>query len=698
MSLVKSPNRFFGLHNHSVFSNFDGLGYPDDHFKFCIENGLDGHAITDHGHLNSYAHAQLWVEEWTKKNKDKHFKYIPGVEAYFHPDLEQWQRDKALAEQSKIDKKTARLLQTKQEKLQSKLIAVTDGSDETESIEMSNSLTIEDEEESKSTKHFNPVNRRHHLVILPKSQKGLQKIFAAVSESYLKGFYRFPRMDSRTLREAGKDGDLVITSACIAGFPAFEVFQQIQQLKFDELNEKLLDDSVLLEKCITSIGNVYDLMTSCVGKGNYYLELQFNKLPAQNLVNRAIIEFARRSGQTKQLVVTCDAHYYNPDVWREREIYKKLGFMNYKGVDPDSIPKSRDELKCELYPKNATQVWDEYLRSKVNTSFYDDDLIRDAIERTHDIAHNVIGETQPDRTSKLPNEKLIPKDTTAFNYLVKLCKEGIVKRGFQNDVRYIDRLKEELGVIKKMKNAEYFITYQKVCELARKRVLLGAGRGSGGGSLINYVLYITDLDPIKWDLPFSRFISVYRQGAPDIDCVNFNHLVIMGDGSYKLAGEIVIGDEVLGGDNKPHKILETWMRGSKHGELALEIFVKSNDGTYGCIDVVPNHKFVLSDENTVKACELKVGDKLMSAYNVEVCEIRTSLKTDQLYVDVTVEGDHRFHVVPFNVDENELVLTNTNSYCNGIIPNTFIACGESNQFCSEWCESMNGYVTYENYI
>jgi DNA polymerase III alpha subunit len=687
MSEIKSPNTFFGLHNHTTFSTYDGLGYPDDHFKFCMENGLDGHAITDHGHLNSYAHAQLWVEDWNKKNKEKPFKYIPGVEAYFHPDLEQWKRDKEAFDQSKIDKKAANLLKTKQEKLQSKLIAVTDGDDETESIEMSNALTVEDEEESKSTKNFNPVNRRHHLVILPKSQKGLQKIFAAVSKGYMQGFYRFPRIDSRVLKEAGKDGDLVVLSACIAGSPAFEVFQQVQQVKFDELSEKLLDDPVLLEKCVTSIGNVYDLMTSCVGQGNYYLELQFNKLPAQNLVNRAIIEFAKRSGQTKQLVVTCDAHYYNPDVWREREIYKKIGFMNYKDVDPNSIPKSRDELKCELYPKNATQVWNEYHRSKANTSFYDDELIRDAIERTHDIAHKVIGETPPDRTSKLPSEKLVPKDETAFQHLVKLCKEGIVKRNLHNDIRYVERLKEELGVIKKMKNAEYFVTYQKVTELARKRVLLGCGRGSGGGSLINYVLYITDLDPIKWDLPFSRFISVYRQGAPDIDCVNFDHLVIMADGTHKLAGEIMIGDEVLGGDNKPHKVLETWMRGSKHGEIPLEIFVKADNEIYGCIDVVPNHKFITNNGDIVKANELKVGDKLMSSSEVEIVEIRFSAKTDQLYVDITVEDDHRFHVIPFNCVVNELEIMNTYSYCNEMIPNTFIMCGEGENYCNASCES-----------
>jgi len=467
--------------------------------------------------MSSYAHAQLWVENWNKSNKDTPFKYIPGVEAYFHPDLAQWQRDKEADDASKDDKKLAKKLAEKQEKLQTKIVVTVDSSDETEEIEMTNALTVENEDETKSSKHFNPLNRRHHLVILPKNQKGLQKIFAAVSKGYLNGFYRFPRIDTSVLREAAKGGDIIVSSACIGGLPAFNIFQEVQQYKFDELNDKLLNDPSLLEKCITSVGNSYQLMTDAVGHGNYFLELQFNRLPAQNLVNRAIIEFAKRAGVTDQLIVTCDAHYYNPDVWKERELYKKLGFMNYQAYSPDSLPTSKDELKCELYPKNAMQVWEEYKKSKDGTDFYDDDLIIDAIERTHVIAHQIIGEIPPDRSPKFPNERLIPKGLKSFNYLVKLCLEGLRKRKLDDNQEYVDRLMEELNVIKKMKNSDYFISYQKIMELARKVVLVGPGRGSGGGSLVNYVLYITDLDPLKWDLPFARFLSVYRKGAPDID-------------------------------------------------------------------------------------------------------------------------------------------------------------------------------------
>jgi DNA polymerase-3 subunit alpha len=511
-----APQRFVGLHSHTGFSAFDGLGYPDEHFRFAIENGMDAMAITEHGSMNSYAWAQLWVEDWTKSNKDKPFKYIPGIEAYYHPDLDIWRQDMARAERAKQDKAEAKKLRKEQEFMQTKVIATVDGDDETEDLELSNALTIENEDETKSTKHFNPVNRRHHLVLLPKNQQGLLSIFAATAKGYLNGFYKFPRIDFSMLKEAGKDRNVVVTSACIGGAPAFAMFQELQKHKFDDLNAALLDDPNLLDRCVAAVGNVYQQMVDAVGEGNYYLELQFNRLSAQNLVNRAIMEFTERNGLNQQLVVTADSHYARPELWKERELYKKLGWMGYE-IKPDSLPRSKDELKCELYPKNAAQIWDEYLKSKDGTGWYRDDVIRDAVERTHDIAHRVIGEVPPDRSPKFPTKKLIPEGTPSFNHLVNLCKAGMLRRGLHDKQDYIARLKEELGVIKQMKNEVYFISYQKIMELARKVCLVGPARGSGGGSLVAYVLFITDLDPLKWDLPFARFLSVYRKGAPDID-------------------------------------------------------------------------------------------------------------------------------------------------------------------------------------
>jgi DNA polymerase III alpha subunit len=210
--------------------------------------------------MNSYAHAQLAVEDWNKANPKLPFKYIPGCEMYFHPSLKQWEADKLQAEEALVDKKAAAKLLKEQEKLQTKIIAVVDEADETEDIEMTNALTVENEDESKSTKHFNPVNRRHHLVVLPKNQQGLLSIFSACSKAYMQGFYRFPRIDLEMLKEAGKDRNIVVTSACIGGFPSWSVFQVLQGISFDNLNQTLLDDKALLWTVLLVIAEQYGLV------------------------------------------------------------------------------------------------------------------------------------------------------------------------------------------------------------------------------------------------------------------------------------------------------------------------------------------------------------------------------------------------------------------------------------------------------
>jgi len=486
------------------------LGYPDEFFKFCMENGMQACAITEHGSYNSYAHAQIFVDEFNKANSEKQFKYLPGIEAYYHPDLEQWKCDKdahdAAAEEKKEEKKLDKGRQGR---------PASDDSDDDEA-ETSNQLVLENEEETKSFKKFNPLNRRHHLLILPKNAAGLQKTFAMVSKSYLKSFYRFPRIDLGDLREAaGTEGNIVATSACLGGPLAWEMFRCIEDIEFNSFTWDLLDTS-LMDRCIAAVEPTYEALAGAVGRDSFYLELQFNRIPAQHFVNRVILEFAKRKGLEHMLVVTCDAHYSRPDLWREREIYKALGFMNYTDLSPDSIPKSREELRYELWPKNAGQLWDYYGLCTAGMPFYDDSVVCAAVERTHEIAFDVIGTIKPDKTVKLP-KKLVPAGKTPFKYLVELCVDGMKKRGLQDKEEYVVRLKEELEVIKFLNVSEYFVTLQRIMELAREVVLCGCARGSGGGSLVNYVLYITELDPIRWDLPFARFLSKFRVGMADVD-------------------------------------------------------------------------------------------------------------------------------------------------------------------------------------
>lgn len=509
------PKKFVGLHAHDGFSTFDGLDYPQDHIDFTRKNGMNALAITNHGHMNSFAHAYLHTQKINKAGAN--FKFIPGCEMYVHPDLNVWQVEYDLkrAKKKGDTSEIARLQRLKSE-IASPLFAVIDGDDELVDIGKEDAgLTVENEDETKSGKFFDPIKRRHHLVVLPRTSVGLQRLFHLVSRGYSEGFYRFPRVDYKMLKEAAAGGHLMISTACLGGPLSYEVFKQTQGIEFDDLGQHLLDDKGFARKVMFGVENAYDQLVDSVGRDAVMLELQFNKLPAQHLVNRALINFAHKNNLRDKLVVTCDSHYSQPDHWRERELYKKLGWMNHKEFNPDSLPKSITELKCELYPKNADQVWDSYKDTTKGMGFYDDKDICGAIERTHDIAFEMIGDIKPDCSQKLPSY-VIPKGKTADQALIESCKKGLKEKGLLTR-EYIDQLKYELRIIKEKNFSEYFITTKAILDLARRYMFVGPGRGSGAGSLVNYVLGITDVDPLKYGLLFERFLSPDRKDMPDID-------------------------------------------------------------------------------------------------------------------------------------------------------------------------------------
>jgi len=507
------PTKFVGLHAHDGFSTFDGLDYPQDHIDFVRSNGMNAMAITNHGHMNSYAHAQLHVEKINKAGAN--FKFIPGCEMYVHPDLNLWQLEYDIRKAKKKGnlEEAARLEELRKEidpTIQSS------GDDVEEVATEDAGLTIENEDETKSGKFFDPIKRRHHLVVLPRTSTGLQRLFHLVSRGYKEGFYRFPRVDYKMLKEAAKGGHIMVSTACLGGPLSYEVFKQLDGIEFDDIRPELLDNPELRKKIMQNVSIAYNQLVNAIGEEGVMLELQFNRLGAQHLVNRVLIEFARDNGLTDKLIVTCDSHYSKPSHWKERELYKKLGWMNHREFSPDSLPKSIEELKCELYPKNADQVWQSYKDTTQGMPFYSDKEVFDAVERTHYIAYEMIGDIQPDRSQKLPSY-VIPKDKTADQALILSCKKGLVERGLHKSKEYIDRLKYELTVIKSKNFSEYFLTTKAIIDLARKHMFVGPGRGSGAGSLVNYVLGITDVDPIKYGLLFERFLSPDRKDMPDID-------------------------------------------------------------------------------------------------------------------------------------------------------------------------------------
>jgi DNA polymerase-3 subunit alpha len=451
--------KFVGLHSHTGFSIGDGLSFPKDHFEFVIKNSESNClAITDHGNMNALGYAIQGQNELRKKGIN--FKAISGIEAYIHPNLEEWKRLK-----------------------------------ENKGKKSDTVGFIENEKETKG-KYYNPLNRRHHLVILAKNPAGLKNLFKLVSNSYQEGFYRYPRMDFDML-EQHKEG-LVISSACIGGLPSWIIFRDYE--KGSEAIQKSLDIE-------------FKPLLDIFGKENAYVEIQFNSLEEQKIANEELIIFSKRTGY--KLVATADAHYPDPKLWRERELYRLLA-MQSKGmtIEKDSIPKSVDELKCELYPKNGEQMFAEYKKMYQDDTRFDA-IVADAIQITYDIAHDLIEDTEIDSTVKLP--KSISKLNDPYEELKNLCVDKIKEKNLGSNREYLERLVKELKVIKIKNFSDYFLTLYRAVEVLNKELLLGPGRGSAAGSLIAWLLGITQIDPIKHGLLFERFLAEYREGSPDID-------------------------------------------------------------------------------------------------------------------------------------------------------------------------------------
>jgi len=463
--------KFVGLHAHSL-SVGDSIGYPEDHFKFVVENAGDESmalAITDHGTAISYGYMIQAYQNLKKKGVP--FKPLFGVEAYFHPDLDMWKREKEL---DAVTKKSIK-------------------------VEEENDLVVENESDSKDkTKWYNPLNRRHHLVIVAQNKVGLKNLNNLISESYMYGFYRYPRMDMRMLEKYNEG--LIISTACLGGFPSWLI-----------LRDKDKGEEVVMKSLMADLKPVLDIFGD-----RAYLELQFNKIPEQKIVNEYLVKMAAVTGN--KLIATADSHYARPEWWKEREIYKMLA-MQTKGfdVDKDRLPKSIDELKCELFPKNGDQMFEAY---KLYHPELDDKLVQDAIERTWDIAHNQCDIIMPDGKFRLPITKneLIPDELLSKMTLEALavkCKKDNFDTN-QNLI-YSQRVVEELRVINSKGYANYFLVLKQALGEIQKEYITGCGRGSGAGSLVCYLLEITKVDPIKNNLLFERFLSENRTEAPDID-------------------------------------------------------------------------------------------------------------------------------------------------------------------------------------
>ena len=469
--------KFVGLHAHSgVGSPFDGFGYPQEHMDFAYENGCEALALTDHGNMNGFAYQVLHAKNMEKEGKT--FKPIYGIEAYFIPDVQEW---KTLYEQHKADKKKARKLDNEQ-----------------------SGTNIENEGETKSGGGTN-INRTRHLVLLAMNQTGLNNIFKLISESYTGDhFYRKPRIDYGLL-ERHNEG-IIALSACLGG-----VYAGCYWSKRDEGREAVLE-------CMR---DTTKKMVSIFGD-RWYGEVQWNNIPEQHELNQYVIQVCNE--MDVKVVTTVDSHYPSPAAWKDRELYKRLGWLG-KGK-PEwlemTLPISVEEVGYELYPKNGQEVWESYKKYSQQCGVeYDDEFVKATIEETWKIAFERIDRYYPDNTVRLP-DFVVPAGLSADEYLEKLSMSGLgeilQKRAIKYNVaEYINRIRHELKVNSDRGFSKYFLTMKAISDKTNETQLSGPGRGSAAGSLVAYALGITQIDPIKHGLLFSRFLRSDATDYPDID-------------------------------------------------------------------------------------------------------------------------------------------------------------------------------------
>lgn len=317
-------------------------------------------------------------------------------------------------------------------------------------------------------------SNRHHLVLLCKNETGYQNLIKLVSSAWVDGFYTKPRID-RELLEKYHEG-LIALSACLAG----------------EVPKLILSGEYIKAK---ETANYY---SNLFGRGNYYLELQDHSLTEQLKVNEALIRMSSETGIP--LVATNDVHYINREDSKVQKVL--ICIATNRTVDEESTLEFETD---EFYLKTEDEM-----RAKFSH-------IEEAIQNTQKIADMCNFNFEFGKT-KLPNFK-VPNGISHYDFLREKCYKGLKERYGENPQQsYIDRLEYELSVINNMGYVDYFLIVSDFIQYAKSNgIPVGPGRGSGAGSICAYCTGITNVDPIKYNLIFERFLNPERVSMPDID-------------------------------------------------------------------------------------------------------------------------------------------------------------------------------------
>ena len=334
----------------------------------------------------------------------------------------------------------------------------------------------------KDHKIKDPTNKRYyHLILLAENEIGYKNLVKIVSEAYVNGFYYKPRVSFDFIK-AHTEG-LIALSACLNG----------------EVNQRILEND--MEAAISTAKKYEDAF----GKGNYFLEIQDHGIPEQKQVNKGVAYLHRKLGI--EMVATNDVHY----IEREDSYLQDVLLC----IQTGALVKDENRMRMpnrEFYlkdPDTMSEIFKDYERAVENTTKIAD---RCKLEIKFHEPH-------------LPYYTKLPEGLSNLDYLKLLVNQGISKKYKNPTSEIVERVKKEIEVINSMGYVDYFLIVWDFVNYARNNdIAVGPGRGSAAGSIVSYALDITQIDPIKYNLIFERFLNPERVSMPDID-IDFDYVL-----------------------------------------------------------------------------------------------------------------------------------------------------------------------------
>ena len=334
----------------------------------------------------------------------------------------------------------------------------------------------------KDHKIKDPTNKRYyHLILLAENETGYQNLVKIVSEAYVNGFYYKPRVSFDFIKDHTEG--LIALSACLNG----------------EVNQRILENDM---EAAISTAKKYE---EAFGKSNYFLEIQDHGIPEQKQVNKGVAYLHRKLGI--EMVATNDVHY----IEREDSYLQDVLLC----IQTGALVKDENRMRMpnrEFYlkdPDTMSEIFKDYVRAIENTTKIAD---RCKLEIKFHEPH-------------LPYYTKLPEGLSNLDYLKLLVNQGISKKYKNPTSEIVERVKKEIEVINSMGYVDYFLIVWDFVNYARNNdIAVGPGRGSAAGSIVSYALDITQIDPIKYNLIFERFLNPERVSMPDID-IDFDYVL-----------------------------------------------------------------------------------------------------------------------------------------------------------------------------